>query len=197
MGLEKQGLKPSGFIGLLVGRLMNKLQTSLYIEYFKNKMPPENSVILDLGCGGGKFIRFLLEANKNYKIFGVDHSPEMVRLSERVNRKFIKQRLVSIFQGSVLEIPLETNSVDLVTAFETIQFWPDIDLTLTEIQRVLKNDGAFLIINRYPEKGSRWWKMAKIKDDQDYINRLEKAGFKEVAIDLDFRKGWIVVQAVR
>jgi len=73
MGLEKQGSKPTGFIGTIVGRLMNKFQTAFYIDYFKNELPPDHSKVLDIGCGGGKFLKFLLEANGSYSLYGIDH----------------------------------------------------------------------------------------------------------------------------
>lgn len=59
MGLENQGAKPTGTIGKIIGRLMNKFHTSLYITYFDNKTLPDNCRILDIGCGGGKFLNYL------------------------------------------------------------------------------------------------------------------------------------------
>jgi 2-polyprenyl-3-methyl-5-hydroxy-6-metoxy-1,4-benzoquinol methylase len=59
MGLEKQGLKPTGTIGRIIGRLMNSFQTSLYVDYFKKKNLSDNCRILDLECGGGKFLKYL------------------------------------------------------------------------------------------------------------------------------------------
>ncbi len=38
MRLEKQGSKPTGLIGILIGRLMNKFQTTVYVDYIKNKL---------------------------------------------------------------------------------------------------------------------------------------------------------------
>jgi len=60
MGLENQGAKPTGLIGKIVGRLMNKFHTSLYIDYFKSNLPADNSRILDIGCGGGQFLKYLV-----------------------------------------------------------------------------------------------------------------------------------------
>ncbi len=75
MGLEKQGSKPSGLIGKIIGRLMNKFHTSLYVDYFNNNLPKDNSKILDIGCGGGEFLSFLYNSNESYKLYGLDHSP--------------------------------------------------------------------------------------------------------------------------
>jgi len=197
MGLNKQGFKPTGCIGKIIGKLMNNLHTALYVKYIENNLPKDNAIIIDIGCGGGKFIKYLSLANDSYKLFGFDHSPEMIELSKKVNKQAINKKQVSIIQASVSEIPLENNNIDLATAFETVQFWTDIDKSFLEIAELLKNRGSFLIINRYPQAGSKWWEMAKIKNDKEYIAKLKNAGFSEVVIDLNFKKGWIIVKATK
>jgi ubiquinone/menaquinone biosynthesis C-methylase UbiE len=195
MGLEKQGAKPSGLIGKIIGRLMNKFHTSLYVDYFNNNLPKDNSKILDIGCGGGEFLSFLYNSNESYKLYGLDHSPEMIELSSKINKRAIEQNCLKLLQGSVTIILVENSHLDLVTAFETVQFWPDIDKSFLEIYRILKVGGQFLIINRYPPEGSKWWKIAKIKSDKDYMHKLEKAGFNRITVDFKFKNGWIVVNA--
>ena len=199
MGIERQGSKPTGRIGRLIGILMNGIHTSIYISYFDNKLPPNNSVIMDIGCGGGRFIKYLSDKNRDYQLIGIDHSPEMVELSKKVtkNRPGVQKSNATILCASVMEMPIESDSVDLVTAFETVQFWPDISKSFSEIMRVLKRGGAFLIINRYPQEGSPWWDRAQIKNDREYIEKLERTGFAQVVINLDYRKGWIAVKAMK
>ena len=197
MGIEKQGSKPTGYIGKIIGKLMNMMHTNLYIDYFKNDLPSDKSKILDIGCGGGKFIKFLSDSNDTYKLFGLDHSPEMIELSKKINKEAIENKQVTIIQGSIANILVKKASYDLITAFETIQFWPDIEKAFIEVERLLNIGGSFLIINRYPKPGSKWWKMANIKNDQEYIAMLEKAGLGEVTIDLNFKKGWIIVRATK
>ena len=197
MGLETQGAKPTGFIGKLIGRLMNKFHTQLYIDYFTSHIPAANSKILDIGCGGGKFLKYLSEVSDTYTLFGLDHSEEMIALSERVNQAAIAQNRLKLFTGSVTEIPLDDSSLDWVTAFETVQFWPDINQSFSEVARALKSGGRFLIINYYPREGSKWWKLAKLKSVEDYKSHLAKNGFTEVNCDLTIKKGWIVVEAIK
>jgi ubiquinone/menaquinone biosynthesis C-methylase UbiE len=197
MGFEKQGAKPSGLIGKIIGRLMNKYHTTLYIDYFKNKLPKENSRILDIGCGGGEFLKFLNDSNDSYQLFGLDHSPEMIDLCSKVNKRAIEKKSLKLMQSSVTDIQLKNSQLDLITAFETVQFWPDTEESFLEIYRLLKESGQFLIINRYPPEGSKWWKMAKIKNDKDYIRKLEKAKFNKITVDSTFKNGWIVVLATK
>jgi ubiquinone/menaquinone biosynthesis C-methylase UbiE len=195
MGLDKQGAKPTGLIGEIIGRLMNKFHTSLYIDYFKDNLPKENSSILDIGCGGGEFLKFLYDSNDSYLLYGLDHSPEMIELSSKINKRVIEKKRLKLMQGSVTNIKLDNSQLDLITAFETVQFWPDTDKSFLEINRLLKIGGQFLIINRYPSEGTKWWAIANIKSDKEYISKLENAGFSKITVDLEFKNGWIIVNA--
>lgn len=197
MGLENQGAKPSGLIGKILGRLMNKIHTSVYINYFNTKNIPADFRILDIGCGGGKFLNYLSKKSGRYNLWGLDHSKEMIDLSYQLNRESVKTRRLKLLNGSVSKIEIKNSSLDLVTAFETIQFWPDMDIALSEIFRVLDKGGRFLVINRYPNEGTKWWKLAKIKSEKEYKTKLEMAGFIDISIDLDFKKGWIIVEGLK
>jgi ubiquinone/menaquinone biosynthesis C-methylase UbiE len=199
MGMERQGAKPTGRIGRLIGILMNQFHTDVYMSYLEGRLPPDNSAILDIGCGGGSLLHRLSRKNCTYKLLGVDHSPEMVELSRRVNRNKagVEGTQVTIVQASVRQMPIESDSIDLVTAFETIQFWPDMDKSLAEVRRVLRSSGTLLIINRYPREGSKWWKMAQIKSAREYAEKLERAGFARVVADLSHKKGWIAATATK
>lgn len=193
-GIVDQGKKPTGFAGRMIGKLMNVFHTRIYSDILRNFLR-ENDAVLDLGCGGGKFINHLYRQSDSIKLFGLDHSEEMIRLSAKVNAKGISVGRVKLFHSSVERIPLEDNSINVATAFETIQFWPEIEKAFSEVKRVLKPQGRFIIINRYPPEGSRWWNLAKLKSVKDYKEVLEKAGFKKIRTDLKKKKGWIFVKA--
>lgn len=107
----------------------------------------EGARILDVGCGGGANIRRMLEMAPNIFVAGLDYSPLAVNMSREVNAKAIAAEKCSIKAGTVDAIPAELDDFDLVTAFETIYFWPDLPAALAEIHRVLKDNGLFLICN--------------------------------------------------
>ena len=197
MGIEKQGSKPTGIIGKIIGRLMNKFHTSLYVEYFNKNSLPDNYRILDIGCGGGKFLMYLSQKSKEFELWGLDHSKEMIDLTSQVNKKAINQDRLKLLVGSVTKIEIKDNSLDLVTAFETVQFWSDLDKAFSEIYRILDKDGEFLIINRYPKEGTKWWKLANLKSEKDYKDKFEYAGFKNISIDLNYKNGWIIVKGIK
>lgn len=195
MSIHSQGAHPTGPLGRLIGRAMNLYHTSLYQQYLSQSLPPDHSTILDIGCGGGRFLKFLADANPTYHLCGIDHSPEMVELALRVNRVAVHAERLKVQEASVLDIPLEDSTVDVATAFETIQFWPELSRALFEVRRVLKPAGRLIIINRYPPEGSPWWKKANLKSTIDYQYALESAGFTHITTNLAYRRDWIVVEA--
>ena len=105
----------------------------------------EAYTVLDLGCGGGRNIEYFL--TKADKVYGLDHSEASVKMASERNKEAIESGRCKILLGDVKSLPFEDESIDAVTAFETIYFWNDIEECFKEIHRVLKKDGKFLICN--------------------------------------------------
>lgn len=174
---------------------MNLFHTGFYKKYYNEKLPSDSIRILDIGCGGGSLIKYLTKKKKGYKLYGIDHSLEMVELSNKVNKQAVKEGQVNIVEGSVTNLPYDNEIMDVVIANETVQFWPDIEKSFTEIFRILKKGGYFFIINRYPPEGTKWRQIAKLKNENDFKLAFEKAGFERIDIDLRTKKGWIITKS--
>lgn len=101
--------------------------------------------VLDLGCGGGRNIEYFL--TKANKVYGIDHSETSVKMAREINKEAIESGRCQISVGDVRSLPFENESIDIITAFETIYFWDDIEECFKEIYRLLKNGGQFLICN--------------------------------------------------
>jgi ubiquinone/menaquinone biosynthesis C-methylase UbiE len=82
--------------------------------------------ILDIGCGAGKTVYRFAKLSPNCKVYGVDYSEDMVELSKKINKRMIKKGLVNIQYGNVSRLPFEDDFFDLVTAFESYYFWPNL-----------------------------------------------------------------------
>jgi ubiquinone/menaquinone biosynthesis C-methylase UbiE len=197
MGIEKQGAKPTGKNGYFMGQMMNLFHTGIYKKYYNKALIQGTLHILDIGCGGGKFIQYLSKKCHEYTLYGLDHSDEMIALSEKVNKELIERNKVFITKGSVMNLPYQNGQMDIVSAHETIQFWPDIEKSFSEIYRILKPGGSFHIINRFPKEGSKWWKLANLKNEIEYETAFEKAGFSSFEIDLKSKKGFIITKATK
>jgi SAM-dependent methyltransferase len=95
--------------------------------------------VLDIASGEGYGAHIL--AGTASTVAGVDISAEAVA---HAIRKYQKSNLKFV-QGSVVEIPLETNSVDVVVSFETIEHHARHEEMMSEIKRVLRPEGVLVI----------------------------------------------------
>ena len=156
----------------------------------------KNYIVLDLGCGGGRNIEYFL--TKADKVYGLDHSETSVKMASEINKKAIDTGRCQILVGDVKSLPLEDESIDIVTAFETIYFWNDIEECFREIYRVLKNGGQFLICNEVSSKERRDVKKLlkminfEIYKPNDLTKMLRELGFS-CQYYLDSKKQMVVI----
>lgn len=194
---------PSGEEGRNVGLEMNEHHYELWEWGIGHISIEPDSWVLDVGCGGGRAVSMLADLVEAGKVYGVDHSSEMVGLASELNRNAVDSEHVSIIHSSVSELPLPDNMFDIVTAFETCYFWPDIIEDLKEVRRVLKDGGMLLIVNEmyehssFEERNSPFAEAdgMNIFSPQDYRDMLESAGFLSVEIDEVAENNWITVIA--
>lgn len=104
----------------------------------------KNKVVLDIASGEG-YGSFILSKNA-LEVIGVDIDFEAVN---NANNKYSNDNLKYI-TGSAENIPLKSNSIDVVVSFETIEHHDKHEEMLLEIKRVLKKDG--LLIMSSPDK---------------------------------------------
>ncbi len=119
----------------------------------------------------------------------------MVNLSNKVNRKIIQEGSVEISQSDITSLPFTNGYFDTITAFDTINFWNDFNKAISEIIRVLKKGGAFIIVNAYPKEGTKWWDFVKFKNDSEYREAMAKHNFTDINITVE--KNTIIIQATK
>ncbi len=182
--------------GAAAGIIMNLIHARLYGKIITSYIiRPERSshrlTVLDAGCGGGAAVRIFAGLPQVSTVYGVDISEKMIRLARRLNRRKIRSGTVEILQDDVADLPFDNGEIDLVTAFDTINFWKDHSVALAEIRRILDTAGRFFIVNAVPEKGNRWYDFVKFKDEEDYKTLFEKGGFH--AIETAWVKDVIII----
>lgn len=126
---------PSGVIEKFVNQYENEFQTG--------------EDILEVGSGEGRNF----EAFKNrpdLKLHGIEYDSDAVKISqEHLNKIGIK---ADIIQGSFTDLPFKPESMRAVISHSSIQnarTWPDLEKTFSEITRVLKPGGLFLMRDNY------------------------------------------------
>ncbi|WP_405294125.1 class I SAM-dependent methyltransferase [Methanobrevibacter sp.] len=139
-----QCLKPHGEEGIETIERMNENHKPISEFAFECVDVGKNDKILDIGCGGGVNIEKFLKLTRN-DVDGLDYSDVSISESIKRNQKAIDSNRCRIIQASVDDMPINDNEYDLVTAFETIYFWPEIGETFKEVFRIIKPHGQFLI----------------------------------------------------
>ncbi|MCR5716760.1 MAG: class I SAM-dependent methyltransferase [Lachnospiraceae bacterium] len=153
--------KPQGVIGKMMAKGMNRGPHEKLANWgFTHLMLNGDETAIDLGCGGGANVAKLLTKLPNGKVSGLDYSEVSVETSKETNRREISAGRCNILQGNVMNLPLKEQSFDVVTAFETIYFWPDLSQSFSEVYRILKQGGRFMITNESDGKheASLKWK---------------------------------------
>ncbi|MBQ8359842.1 MAG: class I SAM-dependent methyltransferase [Oscillospiraceae bacterium] len=192
--------KPQGLGGKIMVAMMNSGHSAMADWGFLFVHISETASVLDCGCGGGANIKKLLEKCPKGTVKGIDYSEVSVEKSRKVNAKAIRGGRCEVLQANVMELPFEPESFDLVTAFETIYFWPDLLQSFREVHRVLKAGGTFFVCNESngdTSKDDKWVEkiggMTIYNGDQIKVV-LEQAGFFNIRIEKN-DKDWICVIA--
>lgn len=114
-----------------------------------------------------------------------------------MNEEAIKAGRCEILHGDVMDLPFTDASFHVVTAFETIYYWPDLTKAFEQVYRVLKENGIFMICNEsngeMMKKGNNGRKSSKetwyiiLSRFRFYCSGL---GFTNIKIDTN-DKGWL------
>ena len=188
--MVRQCRKPTGLFGRFVGMGMNTGHGKLRRWGLSHISINIDAFILDVGCGGGKAVYELAQISSSGKVCGIDYSEEMVQLAQKINKKFVETGHVEIIHGSVSSLPFPDGMFNLVTAFETYYFWPNLIDDLKEIKRVLKPSGTLLIANevykheKFEKRNLKWakWGSMMLHTPEEYREFLTESGYFDVAI---------------
>jgi arsenite methyltransferase len=152
----------------------------------------DGETVLDLGSGGG--IDVLLSARRvgpTGLAYGVDMTNEMLDLA-RANAAKAQATNVEFLKGTIEDIPLPDESVDVVISNCVINLSVDKPRVLTEMFRVLKRGGRIgisdvvaedhLTPNERAARGSYVGCIAGALSRTEYLDGLAAAGFVDVTV---------------
>ena len=138
--------------------------------------------VLDIGCGNGLEVRYLLR--KAELVYGLDSSKVSLAVAADINKKAIDDGRCEILEGDVLNLPFNDDGLDVVTAFESVYFWEDLDAAFKEIYRVLIPGGHLLICNGLSQRQDldvkKWAEMLdfEIYNTKYMVQMLNFIGYK-------------------
>lgn len=96
--------------------------------------------VLEIGCGSG--VDALEFARHGAIVTATDIADNAVNLT----RELVKETglPVKVVQASALSLPFPDNSFDCVYSYGVLHHIPDVEVTLSEIRRLLRDDGMVL-----------------------------------------------------
>ncbi len=151
----------------------------------------EGETIVDLGAGGG--IDCFIAAKrigKKGRVIGIDMTDEMLekaRMGAGKVAQVLGYDIVEFRTGNIMDMPVESGTVDLVISNCVINLTEDKSKVLEEIYRILKPGGRFIISDIVSDKPVPGY----LKRDKELWNAclsgaLTDKAFKKAADDAGF-----------
>ncbi len=156
-----------------------------------NLQPGET--VLDLGSGGGIDCFLAAKAvGPTGRVIGVDMTDSMLALANR-NKTDLGVTNVEFRKGEIENLPVDSDSVDVIISNCVINLSPDKDAVFVEAFRVLKPGGRFTVSDmvtegEFPEQlrqNVAAWAgcITGALDQADYLAKLRRAGFERVEVE--------------
>ncbi|SRR5690554_1050947 len=102
--------------------------------------------VLDIATGTGDLALQFAEKTDAKKIVGLDLSEGMLKVARKKAAEKPYANKVEFVQGDSEALPFEENSFDAITVSFGIRNFENLEKGLSEIRRVLKKDGVFVIL---------------------------------------------------
>lgn len=152
------------------------------LRFFPNKIIH----LLDSGCGGGNIAGFIKKSFPSWHVYGLDISGDALSIA--------KKRFgdVTFIHSPAHKIPLENESLDVITSFDSFEHYENLDRVLDEVWNKLKANG-FLYVSIPLERQfpSLYWLLyifgwrgkmhhaghVNFFNSKDFIQRVEGHGF--------------------
>jgi SAM-dependent methyltransferase len=148
--------------------------------------------VLDLGSGAG--LDCLLAAKQvgpEGRVIGVDMTPEMIERAKK-NAERVNTANVEFRQGYLEDLPVESDTVDVIISNCVINLSPDKEKVFSEAFRVLAPGGKLAVSDivtdgELPDKirqSLAAWAgcVAGAVQAKDYIAMMESVGFTDISI---------------
>ena len=143
--LATQLRQPNGTAGIEISDMMNETNIKMTLHSIEQLNILDNEVVLELGHGNCKHLPFVLEQKSGVIYYGLEISELMNKEAIQINRQYTDSQVAFFRLYNGLRIPYDDNYFDKMFTVNTIYFWDNPLLLLSEIYRVIKPNGILNI----------------------------------------------------
>ena len=182
--LAKQLGYPSGFLGQLVMKLLNKSNAPMNDVTFTQLNMQPGDFILEIGFGGGYLLDKIVTSQVPSLIAGIDPKIDVIKMANKKFKPQIAEKYIHIKQASAESLPYNDRYFNKICTVNTIYFWSDPKLVLHECNRVLKLNGKLVICYNSPaflEKSKLTQYGFKTYEPQNLELLMQSSGFTDIS----------------
>lgn len=129
---------------LILGQEVEKNRYSVQLyHHTATGIDLTGKTILEVGCGRGGGLSYINRYLSPNKVTGVDINKKAI---EFCNKNY-KENNNTFLQANAQKLPFKDNSFDVVINVESSHRYPQFDLFIKEVYRVLKPGGNFLFVD--------------------------------------------------
>jgi len=183
-GLARQLGHPDGWRGRLIGRGLNRGNRPVVAAAVEHTGVGAGDRAADLGFGGGIGLRLLLQrVGDGGHVDGVDVSETMLDAAHRAFRAEVSAGRLTLHPATMVDLPLDTASLNALITVNTIYFVEDLHRALDEIARVVCAGATAVVGLADPVAMARMPFTAhgfRVRPVSEVIALLERSGFRDL-----------------
>ena len=184
-----QSKKPSGFIGLWMMKIWNRVYMPMVVwSVSQLGYKKQFDSILDVGVGNGVSSKYLKKHFPDSQVLGIDISTTAIKSAEELSEPGLSFEVKNVENMDLSD----SKTFDLICAFQTHFHWSDLTQAFLELKRILKPDGTILL-------ACEWSKLAYYLPDFKKHEKLESflSTLDLHLIDSQRKDQWILYQIVK
>ena len=182
--IARQLSRPSGFLGRIIMRLMNRRNANLNAFAVRQLDLAPSDRVLEIGFGGGVSLPSLIAGAGS--VTGVDRSADVVKRAATRFVQAVRTGRAQFREANVDRLPFEAGSFEKVCTVNTVYFWPSLAAGFGEIRRVLAPGGRVAVGFVPKERMDQMGVPPDIftsRTPDEVVAALAGAGFHDVRIE--------------
>lgn len=150
--LDRQLGRPSGPLGSLVARMLNKGNRPTITAAVRALDLTGTEEVADIGFGGGLGLELLLDATRHGgRAHGVEPSRDMLKRAGKAHHEEVAVGRLALHEASMDSLPIADGALDGWISLNTVYFVEDLPPAFAELRRVLAPGGRGVLGIADPE----------------------------------------------